>query len=174
MNFSEYVNCVNSCSSKLESMTVLYFKWPQPGPWDIRGIFCPICFFATDTNRPDFYLALTNQKKMQHNLLISYLSSYLFFKITSSLSTPLLPPPLSASLSPDRRSVQCPSDNTWSPLSPCQSSAQRRTRTTHTPAHAYTHRRTQIYKCQISFSACRSNLLSQQSNADMTQCQEPR
>lgn len=35
---------------------------------------------------------------MQHNLLISYLSSYLFFKITSSLSTPLLPPPLSLPL----------------------------------------------------------------------------
>lgn len=31
----------------------------------------------------------------------------------------------------------------------------------------------EIYKCQISLSACRSNLLSQQSNADMAQCQEP-
>lgn len=35
------------------------------------------------------------------------------------------------------------------------------------------HIHTPIYKCQISFGACQSNLLSQQSNADMAQCQKP-
>lgn len=41
--------------------------------------------FLSNWNRPYFYLALKT-KKMQHNLLISYLSSYSFFKITLSLS----------------------------------------------------------------------------------------